>query len=79
MWEARGLESSVAGTCPWYRGFRNDAWLDRSPGWRDALGERGSPASSGLTNTLLGNVPDWGCALHIRVSLLLEKKIWDFF
>lgn len=79
MWEARGLESSAAGTCPWYRGCRKDAWLDRSPRWRDALGEWGSPASSGLTNTLLGNVPGWGCALHIRVSLLLEKKIWDFF
>lgn len=37
--------------------------------WRDALGNRGSPGSSAL-----GNVPGWGCALHVGVSVLLEKN-----
>ena len=78
MWEAGGLEPGAAGMCPWYGGCRKAAWLDHSPAWRDVLGEWGSPASSGLANTLLGNMPGWGCALHIGVSVLLEKKSGTF-
>lgn len=37
--------------------------------WRDALGDRGSPASS-----VLGNEPGWGCAVPVGVSVLLEKN-----
>lgn len=79
MWEAGGLESGAAGTCPWYGGSRKAAWLDHLPAWRDAMGEWGSPASSGLTNTPpLGKVPGWGCTLPLGISVLLEKKSGTF-
>lgn len=42
--------------------------------WRDALGDRGSPASLGLADAALGSVPGWGCDLHVGVSVLLEKN-----